>query len=349
MECSQDTTIISTAIPHITKQFHSIQDVGWYGSGYFLTACSFQLLWGRIFVLFNLKWPYVISILIFELGSLICGVAPSSVALIVGRAIAGVGSAGIFSGSFIIVSCSLPIHKRAKFNAILGSMYGIASACGQPIGGAFADHVSWRWCFYINLPLGAVVLFGIIFYLKPVVPNPALIKLPRKQKLAQLDVFGTLVFIGATVCLFIALQWGGVKYDWFNGRIVILLMVFGMAAIAWVWIEHKRGERATLPGRIVRMRSIAAASLSAFTMGGSFFIMLYYVAIWFQAVRSKTAVLSGLLSLPMVGGLTIGILAAGQTQKYVKYIPPYLIASGICASIGAGVIVSWTTKTSQAR
>lgn len=214
------------------------------------------------------------------------------------------------------------------------------------MGGALTDNLTWRWCFYINLPLGGMVLVGTAIFFKPVAPVPALIYLPRNQKLRQLDLFGTILFITAISCLFIALQWGGVKYPWFSGRIVILCFVFGLAGIAWIYIQYCRGETATLPGRVIAQRSIASGAISSFCMGGAFFILLYYVAIWLQAVKGKSAIQSGISSLPMILGLTIGIAIAGQTQQYLNYIPPYMIISAILACTGCGLFLTWTPQTS---
>ncbi len=135
---------MATAIPRITDQFNSLDDVGWYASAYMLTGCSAQLLYGRIYKFYSTKWVFLASISFFELGSLVCGTSPNSIALIIGRAIAGVGAAGILSGGMMVMIHTVPLHKRPVYAGIFGATFGVASVVGPLLGGAFTDRLTWR-------------------------------------------------------------------------------------------------------------------------------------------------------------------------------------------------------------
>jgi MFS family permease len=296
-------------------------------------------MFGKFYSFFPIKTVFLIAISIFEIGSLICGVAPNSIALIIGRAIAGVGSAGIFSGALIVVAYSVPLEKRPGYFGLLGAMYGIASVAGPPMGGAFTDHVSWRWCFYINLPIGAVAIFGITFFFRS--PKRAVqTSVGFFERLKEFDSIGTIAFIPAVICLLLALEWGGTKYDFSNGRIIALFVIFGLLVIAFIGIQFWKGETATVPPRIMNQRSIIGASLFVFCFGASFYLFIYFIPIWFQAVKGTTATESGIRTLPFLLAKTIMVVVSGGLVAKIGYYTPFIWASVIFTSVGAGLLTT---------
>ena len=312
-----------------------------------LTACSLQLLMGRIYTFYNPKQVIISAIALFEIGSAICGAAPNSTAFIIGRAIAGSGSSGIFSGAIIIIMHLLPLHKRPKYQGMVGAVFGIASVAGPLMGGAFTTKVSWRWCFYINLPIGGVATVIMLLVLKT--PSATKAGTPWRQQVEQLDPIGTVVFIAGIICLLLALQWGGSTYPWHSGRIIALLVLFVVLISVFIAVQIWKKETATVPPRIVKNRSIIAGMWSQFCTGSSMMIIIYYLPIWFQAIKDVDAYKSGIDLLPLILSLVIASISTGFMVSKIGYYVPFMIANGVIMSIGAGLITTFTPTTGHAK
>ncbi|KAL4863827.1 hypothetical protein BDV12DRAFT_206145 [Aspergillus spectabilis] len=334
---SLDTTIVSTAIPRITDEFKTVTDMGWYGSAFFLTLASFQGSWGKIYRYFPLKISYITSMAVFEIGSLICAVAQNSVTLIVGRAIAGVGAAGISSGSYTILAFSARPEKRAAMTGIIGASFAIASVAGPLVGGAFTEHSTWRWCFWVNLPIGGLAAGLVVFFFHSP-PQAQAKNVPWKEIILQMDLSGITLLLGAICCYLLALQWGGAAEPWNSANVIGTLVGFGVLIALFVVNEALLEDKAMIPPRLVKQRTVLFCSVFTFFLSGAFYLLLYYLPIYFQSVKEASAANSGVRTLPLVLGNGLFAVVSGALLSLLGYYMPLLTLGGALTTIASGLL-----------
>ncbi|KAJ5004089.1 Efflux pump aflT [Colletotrichum sp. SAR 10_66] len=339
-----DQTIIAPALGAITSEYGSVKDIGWYGSAYLLTTTALQPMYGTVYKLFSVKYIYIAAIAVFEIGSLVCALAPNSTAFIIGRAVAGIGTAGLFSGSIVILSYTMPLEKRPLAFGLIGGMWGIASVAGPLLGGVFTEKATWRWCFYINLPIGGIAMVFVFF----------LLHLSRKnnpegkslvQRLMQLDLIGTAIFIPAIVCLLLALQWGGAEYPWKSAKIIGLFVGFGLMIIIFIGIQLWQGDKGTLPPYLFKNRNVVCAMLFACFFGAAFFPLIYYLSLYFQAIQGVSAVQAGIKILPLLLATVVASMASGALISVIGYYSAIILPSLVLFTVGSGLITTFDLDT----
>ncbi|KAH9905120.1 major facilitator superfamily domain-containing protein [Xylariomycetidae sp. FL2044] len=340
-----DRTILGTATPKITQEFNSLGDIGWYGSAYQLTTAASQLVFGRVYKFYSIKGTFLCSVAIFEIGSIVCAAAPNSIVFIVGRAIAGLGGAGIFTGCSIVMTIMIPLRKRPKFMGAFGAVFGLASVMGPLVGGAFTEGVTWRWCFWINLPVGAVAALALIVFLHT--PTRELRKATIWRQITRLDPLGTFFFVPSIVCLILALQWGGSTYSWDSWRIILLLVLFGVLFVAFAAVQVLMPNTATVPVRIIRQRSILAGAIFMFSIAGSMLMVIYFLPVWFQVVQGASPVQSGVYTLPFVLSLVVGSILSGAITGKIGYYVPSMIACPAIMAVGQGLMSTFSVGESS--
>lgn len=245
----------------------------------------------------------------------------------------------MFLGEFL-PACPLPI-----FHLDFRQNYLQTNKNSPPIGGAFTSKLSWRGCFYMNLPLGAIVVAGLVFFFKSPQASAKLANLPPREKVKRMDPAGTVALVSAVTCLLLALQWGGQTYSWGDGRIIALLVLFGVTFCAWIGWQVYLGPIATVPKHVIGQRSMAFASFYSFMQGGVNFGILYYAPLWFQAVKGHDAVRSGLDIVTFIAGMTVTMLAIGYILTKGGYSAPFMILCVIMVSTACGLLTTWSPST----
>ncbi|KAK8098759.1 MFS general substrate transporter [Apiospora kogelbergensis] len=314
-----DFSLIATAIPVITSEFNSVQDIGWYGAAFQLALCSTQPLAGKTYILWSKKYCYLLWLGVFEVGSLVCALAPTSTALIVGRAVAGLGASGVFAGGFALLTTIIPLHKRAIYTGTMSSVFSIANIVGPPMGGAFTQNITWRWCFYVNLPIGgfAAVLFFLL----------------------GLDGLGFSLFAGSMIMFLLALQWGGVTYPWKSSIVIGLFVGFGVTLMLFIpWQMYMKDDALIPPRLFTTHRNVALICAGSFFINGPFQLVIYWLPVWFQAVMAATPVNSGTYYLPTVISDVLASFIGSGLVMQLGWWNPFLMLSEAFVCIGGGLL-----------
>jgi EmrB/QacA subfamily drug resistance transporter len=342
-----DSVLIPTALPTISESFHISDSVyAWTGSAYLLANAASIPFWGTLADVFGRKPNLLVALGIFLVGSIVCAVSINAPMLVAGRTVQGLGGGGVNCLVYVCVSDLFAIRDRSFYLGIVGAVWAVASALGPVLGGIFAEDLSWRWCFYINLP---IVSFSIVLlYFTLHLHNP---RTPFLAGMYRIDWLGTFTILAATILFLVGLQTGGTR-SWSEPMVIVLLVLGGLAYLLFPvtqWYEDTRGGSPIMPLRIFRDRSnLSALAVCAFD-ALIFNSIAYFVPLYFQIVAAKGPLTTGVLMLALAVPLTIVSFTSGfvieKTGRFMDWLQSGLVVS----MAGIAAMASLTPSSSLAK
>ncbi|KAG0292458.1 hypothetical protein BGZ98_002566 [Dissophora globulifera] len=339
---SLDQTIVSVCTTKIANEFHSLSEIPWVGTAYLLTSTAFQPLYGRFSDIFGRKSTFLFAITVFLIGSALCGAAQNMTWIIIARGIAGIGAGGIMSMVMIIITDIVSLRDRGKYQGIIGATFGFSSVIGPLLGGVFTDKASWRWAFFINLPIGAITIAAVV----------KLLHLPHtkgsfREKIRRIDFLGSLTLVIGLVLVLLPLNWGGSTYAWNSPLVVGLFCAGGAVLLIFCLIEWKQALEPIIPFRLFKNQTNVAVFLTSFFVGMGFFGIMFFMPLFFQIVRQESATSSGLEMLPLIVGLLIASISSGfMVSKWGKYRPFIWIGLAL-STTGIGLLTLLVENSSR--
>ncbi|KAH8903793.1 putative MFS drug efflux transporter [Coniochaeta sp. PMI_546] len=351
-----DNTVVADVEPKIILQFGAVDKLAWISAAFIMAAVSTNLLFGQLYSQFWPKWLYIGSVLVFEVGSAVCGASPNVVALIVGRALCGLGGSGMYLGVMSLIAATTTVQERPLYVGGIGLTWGLGTILGPLVGGAFAESsASWRWAFYINLVVGVLVLPIYLLMLPSPDPRPDVSLLARMR---EIDFVGAGLMLGAIITFVIGINFGGIVYSWTSPVEIVLFLVSEFLAILfglqqWLCFTTTKQSR-LLPVEILTGRHAQTTLIMFCTTaagGTGIFVPVYFIPLFFQFTRGDTPVQAAVRLLPFIfSGVVVtlaqGALLSHKSGKFGFYMA-WFLAGGLLATAGGGFMYLVTASSSD--
>ncbi|WP_351232058.1 MDR family MFS transporter [Streptomyces sp. NPDC002133] len=318
-----DQTIVSTALPTIVSELGGLEHLSWVVTAYILASTAATPLWGKLGDQYGRKKLFQAAIVIFLIGSALCGIAQDMLQLIAFRALQGLGGGGLIVLSMAIVGDIVTPRERGRYQGLFGVVFGASSVLGPVLGGLFTQHLSWRWVFYINIPIGVVALFVIA----------AVLHIPVRAARHTIDYLGTFLIASVATCLVLVASLGGTTWAWDSAQIIGLAVLGAVLLVAFVYAERRAAEP-VLPLKLFRVRTFTLVAVISFVVGFAMFGAMTYLPTFLQIVQGVSPTLSGVHLLPMVFGLLLTSTASGQIVSRTGRWKVFPIAGTAVTAIG---------------